>query len=72
MSFATSLTYSLEEAAAVGGLKHPDLEEEVTTGEAGSEAQSHQLGNQEAEDTSKRDEELWFLKLLESACRRGF
>ena len=42
VSFARSLTHSLEEAAVVGGnsvsLKHPDPEEDVATGEAGSEA----------------------------------
>ena len=39
VSFATSLTYSLEEEATVGGngmsLRHPDTEEEVDTGKAG-------------------------------------
>ena len=43
MSFARSLTNSLEEAAVVGGngvsLKHPDSEES-DTGEAGGEANS--------------------------------
>ena len=61
VSFARSLTYSLEEAAAFRGnsvsLKYPDLEEEVATGDAGSEARDHSLGAQEAMDSSGREEE---------------
>ena len=58
VSFATSLTHSLEEAAVIGGngvsFKYPDLEEEVVTSGAGSEARGHSLG---ARESGEREEE---------------
>ena len=61
VSFAKSLTHSLEEAAVIGGngasLKFPGEEEEDVTGEAGGEAQGRSAEAQEPKSGNEREEE---------------
>ena len=62
VSFAKSLTHSLEEAAVIGGdgvsLRYPDVEEEATAGEASDEVRGSPLGAQEPMEGSGREEEM--------------
>ena len=61
VSFAKSLTHSLEEAAVIGGdvvsLRYPDVEEEATAGETSDEVRGSPLGAQEPMEGSGREEE---------------
>ena len=61
VSFTKSLTYSLEEAALIGGngasLKYPDVEEGITARGTGGEARGHPLEAQEPPNGDEKGKE---------------